>query len=33
MYTTKGYIDTFTMWLNLDPFVISGTYEHVHEWK
>jgi hypothetical protein len=33
MYSTKGYIDTFMMGFNLDSFVISGTYEHDHDWN
>ncbi len=30
MYTTRDYIDTLIMRLNLVPFATNGTYGHDH---
>jgi hypothetical protein len=30
MYTTKGYVNTLMMQLNLVPFAINGIYEQDH---
>jgi hypothetical protein len=30
MYTTRGYLHTLVMQLNLVPFATNGTYGHDH---
>jgi hypothetical protein len=30
MYTTKGYLDTLVVWLNLAPFATNGNIEMLH---